>query len=65
MWSGAVVHFLKLPYPFLLMDILGLGHSSKALDPSLYRYKQQADSYAQILDHEGVKGNIIPIGHDW
>lgn len=58
-------HFLKLPYPFVLMDILGLGESSKPTDASLFRYKQQADSYVQILDHEGVKDNVIPIGHDW
>jgi soluble epoxide hydrolase/lipid-phosphate phosphatase len=65
MWAGAVQHFLKLPYPFILVDILGLGQTSKPLDSKMYNYKQQADSIAQILDEEGVPNNVIPIGHDW
>ena len=65
MWAGAVPHFLKQPYPIVLIDILGLGDSSKPSDASAFRYKQQADSIAQVLDHEGVKSPIIPIGHDW
>lgn len=65
MWEGAVPQFLEQKYPFLVMDILGLGKSSKPSDPSAFRYKQQADSIAQILDHEGVKSPIIPVGHDW
>jgi soluble epoxide hydrolase/lipid-phosphate phosphatase len=65
MWAGAVPHFLKLPNPFVLIDILGLGDSAKPSDPSAFRYKQQADSIAQILDHEGVGSSVIPIGHDW
>ncbi|KAF2480510.1 Alpha/Beta hydrolase protein [Neohortaea acidophila] len=67
MWSGALPHMLKSPYPIILMDILGLGHSSKPTEPKMYNYKQQADSIAQILDHEGVgkEKTVIPIGHDW
>ena len=65
MWAGAVPHMLKLPYPFLLVDLLGFGGSSKPTDPPNYNYKQQADSIAQILDEEGVGSNVIPIGHDW
>jgi len=67
MWEGAMPRLTKLPYPILLMDILGLGGSTKASNPKMYNYKQQADSIAQILDHEGVKGDgrIIPVGHDW
>lgn len=67
MWAGAMPHMLSLPYPMLLLDILGLGHSSKPLEAKMYNYKQQADSIAQILDHEGVVGadRVIPIGHDW
>ena len=49
----------------ILLDILGLGGSSKTTDASKYNYKQQADSIAQILDKEGVGNNVIPIGHDW
>lgn len=65
MWAGAVPHLLKLPYPFVLVDILGLGDSSKPTEAKKYNYKQQADSIAQILDHEKVPNNVIPIGHDW
>lgn len=65
MWTGAVPHFLEQPYPFILVDILGFGHSSKPLEPPKYNYKQQANSIAQILDKESVPNNVIPIGHDW
>lgn len=67
MWAGAVPHLLTLPYPLLLLDILGLGHSSKPTDAKKYNYKQQADSIAQILDAEGISGRerVIPVGHDW
>lgn len=65
MWAGAVPHMLKLPYPFLLVDLLGFSGSSKPTDPPNYNYKQQADSIAQILNEEGVGNNVIPIGHDW
>ena len=65
MWEGAMPHMLQFPYPMVLVDILGLGNSSKPTDPKMYNYKQQADSIAQILDKEGVPNNVIPIGHDW
>lgn len=65
MWAGAVPHFLTLPYPFIITDILGFGGSSKPTDASKYNYLQQANSLAQILDHEKVPNNVIPIGHDW
>ena len=65
MWAGAVPHMLKQPYPFVLVDLLGFGGSSKPTDAPHYNYKQQADSIAQILDTEGVGSSIIPIGHDW
>jgi pimeloyl-ACP methyl ester carboxylesterase len=65
MWEGAVPSFLKFPYPMVILDILGLGGSSKPTDASKYNYRQQANSIAQILDKEGVGNNVIPIGHDW
>lgn len=65
MWAGAVPHLLKLPYPFMLVEILGLGGSSKPTEAAKYNYRHQANSIAQILDHEGVPKNVIPIGHDW
>ena len=65
MWAGAVPHLLKLPYPFVLVEILGLGDTSKPTEAKKYNYKQQADSISQILDHEKVPSNVIPIGHDW
>ncbi|SMQ52496.1 unnamed protein product [Zymoseptoria tritici ST99CH_3D7] len=65
MWEGAVPTFLDLPYPFLVLDLLGFGGSSKPVDASHYNYKAQADSIAQILDREKVPNNVIPIGHDW
>jgi len=65
MWADAVPHLLQLPYPFILLDILGLGGSSKPTDPSLYNYRKQSNSIAQILDHENVPNNVIPVGHDW
>lgn len=65
MWAGAVPHLLKLPYPFMLVEILGLGDSSKPTDAPKYNYRTQANSIAQILDDEGVPDNVIPIGHDW
>ncbi|OQO02548.1 hypothetical protein B0A48_12075 [Cryoendolithus antarcticus] len=68
MWTGAVPHFLKQPFPFVLVDLLGFGGSSKPTGSSKvsqYNYKQQANSIFQILDQEGVGNNVIPIGHDW
>jgi soluble epoxide hydrolase/lipid-phosphate phosphatase len=65
MWAGAVPHLLKLPYPFILVEILGLGDSSKPTEASLFNYRKQANSIAQILDREKVPNNVIPIGHDW
>ncbi|KAK5110778.1 hypothetical protein LTR85_000723 [Meristemomyces frigidus] len=65
MWAGAVPHFLELPYPFIILDILGFGGSSKPTDPSEYNYRKQGSSIAQIMDHEKVPDNVIPVGHDW
>lgn len=65
MWAGAIPTFLNLPYPFLVLDLLGFGHSSKPSDTQYYNYRAQAHSIAQILDHEKVPNNVIPIGHDW
>ena len=65
MWAGAVPHFEGLPYPMVILDILGFGDSSKPTEPSMYNYLQQANSIAQILDKEGIKNKVIPIGHDW
>jgi len=65
MWAGAVPHLLKLPYPFVLVEILGLGDSSKPTEASKFNYRKQVNSIAQILDREKVPNNVIPIGHDW
>lgn len=66
MWAGAVPHLSSLGYPMVIPDLLGFGGSSKPTEPSLYNYRQQADSLAQLLDKESVKGQrVIPIGHDW
>ncbi|EME39622.1 hypothetical protein DOTSEDRAFT_160012, partial [Dothistroma septosporum NZE10] len=65
MWAGAIPTFLKMPYPFLVLDLLGFGHSSKPIDTKNYNYRAQANSIAQILDAEKVPNNVIPIGHDW
>lgn len=62
MWAGAVPTFLELPYPFIVLDILGFGGSSKPTDASKYNYRNQANSIAQILDQEKVPNNVIPIG---
>ena len=66
MWEGAIPHLSSLGYPMVLPDLLGFSGSSKPTDPSRYNYRQQANSLAQILDHEGItEKRIIPIGHDW
>ncbi|EME80137.1 uncharacterized protein MYCFIDRAFT_31012 [Pseudocercospora fijiensis CIRAD86] len=65
MWAGAVPTFLSLRYPFIIIDLLGFGDSSKPIDTKLYNYKTQSTSISQILDLEKVPNNIIPIGHDW
>lgn len=65
MWAGAMPTMLSLPYPIIALDILGFGGSSQPTEPSKYNYRQQADSIAQILDHEKVPNSVIPIGHDW
>jgi pimeloyl-ACP methyl ester carboxylesterase len=62
MWEGAVPTFLDLPYPFLVLDLLGFGGSSKPVDASRYNYRSQADAISQILDKEKVPNNVIPIG---
>lgn len=65
MWAGAIPTFLQLPYPFIVLDLLGFDGSSKPTDASKYNYRNQANSIAQILDVEKVPNNVIPIGHDW
>jgi soluble epoxide hydrolase/lipid-phosphate phosphatase len=65
MWAGAVPCLLKLPYPFVLVEILGLGDTDKPAEAEKYNYRPQANSIAQILDHEKVPNNVVPIGHDW
>lgn len=65
MWEHVVPYLLKSPYPFVLVELLGFGGSSKPTDPPKYNYRQQANSIAQILDQESVGNNVIPIGHDW
>lgn len=65
MWEHVVPILLRLPYPFLLVEILGFGGSSKPTDSPKYNYRQQASSISQILDKESVGDNVIPIGHDW
>jgi pimeloyl-ACP methyl ester carboxylesterase len=62
MWAGAVPTFLNLPYPFIVLDLLGFAGSSKPIDVSKYNYRNQASSIAQILDKEKVPNNVIPIG---
>lgn len=62
MWAGAIPTFLKLPHPFVVLDLLGFAGSSKPVDASLYNYRKQANSIAQILDKEKVPNNVIPIG---
>lgn len=64
MWEMALPHFTQ-KYPFIVLDLLGFGGSSKPTEWNRYNYKQQADSIAQILDSEGVQDNVIPLGHDW
>ena len=65
MWAGAMPQMLESRNPMILVDILGLGWSSKPTDYTMYNYKQQANAIVQILDREGVPDNVIPIGHDW
>ncbi|KAK4615697.1 Epoxide hydrolase srdG [Fulvia fulva] len=65
MWAGAIPTFLEMPYPFLVLDLLGFGHSSKPVETKNYNYKAMADSISQILDKEKVPNSVIPIGHDW
>lgn len=66
MWAQAVPYLEALGYPLLIPNLLGFSGSSKPVDPHLYNYRPQANSLAQILDHEGVTGKrVIPIGHDW
>jgi len=65
MWAGAVPHLLKLPYPFILVEILGLGDSSKPTEAFKFNYRAQAMSISQILNREKVPNNVIPVGHDW
>lgn len=65
MWEKALPTLSKQPYPILLAEILGLGDSSKPTEVDRYNYGHQANSLAQILDKEGVRSNVIPVGHDW
>ncbi len=67
MWERAFPHLASLRYPMVLPDLLGFGGSSKPTEPSRYNYRQQANSLAQILDHEGATGDerIVLIGYDW
>lgn len=65
MWETALPTLAKLPYPILLAEILGLGDTSKPTEVEKYNYGHQANALAQILDHERVGNNVIPVGHDW
>ena len=65
LWAGLLPTLLKLSNPIIIPDLLGFSDSSKPTNPERYRWRQQADSLAQILEAEDVKDNIIPVGHDW
>lgn len=66
MWSGVVPSLLPLNLPIIIPDLLGFAGSSKPTEPARYNYRQQASSFAQILDAEGISGKrVIPVGHDW
>ncbi|KAF2770518.1 alpha/beta-hydrolase [Teratosphaeria nubilosa] len=67
MWAGAMPLLSKLPYAFLIPDLLGFAGSSKPTEAKLYNNRQQANSLAQCLDAERVpkEKSVIPIGHDW
>ena len=65
MWQDTVPHVNAKAWPMICLDLLGFGSSSKPTESKIYNYKQQADSIAQIMEAEGIKDNIIPIGHDW
>lgn len=65
-WCGPITPISWLQ-ALLPPDLLDFGESSKAMGPSLYNYKQAADS--QTLDHEGLTAKqgprVTSIGQDW
>ena len=65
LWASILPTLSQLPYPVIIPDLLAYASTSKPTDPALYTYVQQVNSLLQILDHESVPNNVIPVGHDW
>ena len=64
-WASLLPTLSASPYPVIILDLIGYASSSRPVDPTMYTFRQQVDSLVQILDHEGVPNNVVPVGHDW
>ena len=64
-WSPLVDYFSSKGYGVVVPDLLGYGNTSKPTDPAAYRMKLMSRDILDILEHAGISGNVVAIGHDW
>ena len=64
-WRFQIAHLKFLGYGVLAPNLLGYGNSSKPSDLAAYVGTVMSRDMIEILDHEGVKGKIVVVAHDW
>ncbi|KAF9455041.1 alpha/beta-hydrolase [Macrolepiota fuliginosa MF-IS2] len=63
-WQNQVAFFAGKGFPVLAPDLLAFGGSAKPLDPEVYVMSLVCQDLLDILDYEGVKENVVAVGHD-
>ena len=65
LWQYVVPHLLPTGLRLIVPDLLGYGGTSKPTDAKEFAWPGMVEDAKEILKHEGVEGDVIPVGHDW
>lgn len=63
-WRNQVAFFVEKGFPVMAPDLLAFGGSAKPVEPTAYLMNKVCRDLIDILDHEGVRENIVAVGHD-
>ena len=64
-WRHQIHELAAAGYGVLAPDMLGYGDTDKPEELEAYKLKRMCAHVVEILEHEGLKGKIIGVGHDW